>query len=281
LMEALQHQVPFPSGTMNLYARGLRIDSWRGVHTVSHGGLWPGYRTEFLRAPSHDCSVIAITNRGDADPAALAHQVLDVLLEGKPDIHPVAALPPRMTLEPMAGRWIEPDSGMTLDIRIQENGDLAAVSYGTTVHPMPAPDGRLAVTHGTVLLAIRAIAEDRLEIEQDAGHTKVWRRVAATGALPSGLDGVYHSPEMACHWTISTQDGSTCVHVEGPLLRATTWNTEPVETDVVRVLVPGILSQSWFDVRLLREQDRVSGLQVNTGRLRNVVFDRVDDSHAR
>lgn len=49
--EALATQAPFTGGAMNLYARGLRIDTWRGVRTVSHGGLWPGYRTEFLRVP--------------------------------------------------------------------------------------------------------------------------------------------------------------------------------------------------------------------------------------
>jgi D-aminopeptidase len=278
LTDALQVQAPFPNGVMNRYARGLRIDTWRGVRTVSHGGLWPGYRTEYLRAPSLDCSIIAICNTGAADPAALAHQVLDVLLEGKPDIHPVAPLPSRATLEPLAGRWIEYDSCTTLDIAVEESGALAVTSWGSVLHPTPTKDGRLAVTHGTILLAIRPIDTDILEIEQDAGHTARWHRVAAEAVLPEDLPGRYESPEMAACWTIAATPDGMQVRVDGPLLRGTTWTLEAVEGDVFRVLVPGILARAWFDVRLRRGSNgAVVGLQVNSSRLRNVIYQRVAD----
>jgi CubicO group peptidase (beta-lactamase class C family) len=281
LPEALQVQTPFPSGVINLYARGLRIDTWRGVRTVSHGGLWPGYRTEYLRVPSVNCSIIAISNTGAADPAVLAHRVLDVLLEGRPDVHAMPPPPPQATLAPLTGRWIEDVSGMTLDIAVEEDGALAVTSWGAVVHPEPAADGRLAVTHGTILLAIRPISADALEIEQDAGHTATWRRVAADASLPKDLSGSYESPEMASVWTFDSGADGVRVRVDGPLLRGTTWAVEPVEGDVFRVLVPGILARAWFDVRLRRDAGgKVIGLQVNSSRLRNVIYQLVAEPAA-
>ncbi|MDR3538678.1 MAG: serine hydrolase [Acetobacteraceae bacterium] len=276
LAEALETQVAFPTGVMNRYARGLRVDTWRGVRTVSHGGLWPGYRTEFLRAPARGCSVIAITNTGAADPAVLAHRVLDVLLDGAPDVHPVPALPPRATLTPLAGRWIERDAGMTLDIAVLADGSLAVTTGGATVLPLPAPDGRLAVTHGTILLAIRMRDDGTLEVEQDAGHVGVWHRVAPGATLPEGLAGVYESREMASRWTFDGTPEEMRVHVDGPLARGSSWAVEPVEGDLVRLIVPGILARAWYDVRVVRDASgRVTGLRVNTNRLRDVRYERV------
>jgi len=92
LADALATQAPFSNGAVNLYARGQVVRDYRGVRTVGHGGLWPGYRTEFLRAPAEDITVIVIANRADADPNLLAHQVLDLLLDARPGAAPAPAL---------------------------------------------------------------------------------------------------------------------------------------------------------------------------------------------
>ena len=64
--------------------------------------------------------------------------------------------------------------------------------------------------------------------------------------------------------------------VEGPLARGARWAVEPVEGDLVRVIVPGILARAWYHARLRRGPDGgVTGLVVNTGRLRDVVYERV------
>ena len=36
----------------------------RGVRTIGHDGLWPGYKTSFVRIPDHDAAVICISNDG-------------------------------------------------------------------------------------------------------------------------------------------------------------------------------------------------------------------------
>jgi CubicO group peptidase (beta-lactamase class C family) len=272
VVKGLETQTEFSSGVTNLYARGLRIDHWRGLRTVSHGGLWPGYRTEFLRVPSRGCTVIAITNTGAADPAVFAHKVLESLLEGS--LPPVPAAPVCAALEPLTGRWIEPRSGTTLEIAVDDDGALAVTAGGATVHPEPAADGRLTVTHGTILIAIRRLEDGTLEIEQDAGHTAIWHRAVPGATLPEGLDGTYQSLEMASLWTI----GGSEVKVEGPLVRGASWTIEPIEGDLVRIIVPGILARAWFDVRITRGPGgAVTGLLVSSNRLRDVRYERLSD----
>ncbi|HKN74758.1 MAG TPA: serine hydrolase domain-containing protein [Candidatus Acidoferrum sp.] len=68
------------SGKVLDYAKGLHIADYRGLHTVSHGGSWGGYRAELLRFPEHHFSVACLCNRGDANPTKRAVQVADIYL---------------------------------------------------------------------------------------------------------------------------------------------------------------------------------------------------------
>ena len=93
LANALATMTPFNNGQPNTYARGLRIKLHRGVRTIGHDGLWPGYKTSFVRIPDHDAAVICISNDATSDPHDLAFQVVDALIEGRPGVHAVRPMP--------------------------------------------------------------------------------------------------------------------------------------------------------------------------------------------
>jgi CubicO group peptidase (beta-lactamase class C family) len=76
----IQEQGKLDSGKVLDYAKGLFIADYRGLHTVSHGGSWGGYRAELLRFPEQHFSVACLCNRGDANPTRRAHQVADIYL---------------------------------------------------------------------------------------------------------------------------------------------------------------------------------------------------------
>jgi CubicO group peptidase (beta-lactamase class C family) len=76
----LQERGKLNSGKVLDYAKGLRIADYRGLHTVSHGGSWGGYRAELLRFPDQHFSVACLCNRGDANPSRRAVQVADIYL---------------------------------------------------------------------------------------------------------------------------------------------------------------------------------------------------------
>lgn len=61
------------------YARGIVIGSYRGQKTVSHGGVFAGYRAELIRFPEQRLSVIMLCNRSDAMPTKKSLKIVDIL----------------------------------------------------------------------------------------------------------------------------------------------------------------------------------------------------------
>src|SRR5438445_611426 len=78
----IQEQGKLNNGKVLDYAEGLFIQDYRGLHTVSHGGSWGGYRAELLRFPEQHFSVACLCNLGSARPSNRAHRVADVYLAG-------------------------------------------------------------------------------------------------------------------------------------------------------------------------------------------------------
>jgi CubicO group peptidase (beta-lactamase class C family) len=76
----IQERGKLTNGKVLDYAKGLRLEDYRGLHTVSHGGSWGGYRAELLRFPDQHFSVACLCNVGNAGPSRRARQVADIYL---------------------------------------------------------------------------------------------------------------------------------------------------------------------------------------------------------
>jgi CubicO group peptidase (beta-lactamase class C family) len=76
----IQERGKLNNGKVLDYAKGLRLQDYRGLHTVSHGGSWGGYRAELLRFPDQHFSVACLCNVGNAGATRRAHQVADIYL---------------------------------------------------------------------------------------------------------------------------------------------------------------------------------------------------------
>src|SRR5712671_1379101 len=76
----IQERGKLNNGKVLDYAKGLRLQDYRGLQTVSHGGAWGGYRAELLRFPEQHFSIACLCNVGNANPTKRAHEVADVYL---------------------------------------------------------------------------------------------------------------------------------------------------------------------------------------------------------
>ena len=270
LANALTTMTPFNNGQPNTYARGLRIKMHRGVRTVGHDGLWPGYKTSFVRIPDHDAAVICISNDATSDPYDLAFQVVDALVEGKPGVHAVPPMPP---LERLPGRYLNRDTGATVDVAIDKAGRVTACTYGVAFTAVPTADGGLATSRGSADFTMWLASDDVLEIERDAGMRETLHRVTSNAALPADLPGRYQNPDLASTWTISIDETGMSLHVAGPLRNAGPWAIEPIEGDFIRIITPMPLFRAWLDVRVLRDaRGGITGLHVDGSRARNLLF---------
>jgi CubicO group peptidase (beta-lactamase class C family) len=270
LANALTTMTPFSNDQPNTYARGLRVKMHRGVRTIGHDGLWPGYKTSFVRIPDHDAAVICISNDATSDPHDLAFQVVDALVEGKPGVH---AIPPMPPVELLPGRYLNRDTGATADVTLDEAGRVTACTHGVAFTTIPTGDGRLATSRGSADFTMQLVAEDVLDVERDAGMHETLRRVSGNAELPADLPGRYHNADMAATWTIGTGETGMTLHVAGPLLIAARWEIEAIEGDFIRIVSPTPLFRAWLDGRVLRDAGgRISGLHIDGGRVRNLFF---------
>ena len=80
LLRELQTRGVLNNGKTINYALGLQLTEYRGLPVVEHGGALFGYRTELLRFPKQNFSVICLCNLATSDPGTKAHQIADIYL---------------------------------------------------------------------------------------------------------------------------------------------------------------------------------------------------------
>jgi CubicO group peptidase (beta-lactamase class C family) len=75
-------------GTLNngeelTYASGLGVTTYKGLQIIKHGGSMVGYRSEMIRFPEAQFSVILLANRADANPTRMAYKIADLFLKNE------------------------------------------------------------------------------------------------------------------------------------------------------------------------------------------------------
>ena len=253
---ALQTTTAFPHGPVNRYALGLELEDWRGLQLMSHGGLWPGYKTAFLRIPEKRLTVIVIANNAKLDPHHMALQVLEAALDGDPSLKPA---PPAFDHSGMTGTWLCESEGLSLDIA----GDATGRMHGVPFALVPTADGRMSARRGGFPFQAAPPVDGVMEVEFDAGHRALFRRAALIP--PPALDGAWHCAELAAEWRIV--DG--VVHALGPIRRGTPWSITALGPRHLRVAIPSSLYEGWADVVLAPDGQ---SLMVNASRARGLVF---------
>lgn len=121
-------------GTPVRYAMGLsRTPDARGRDAIHHGGGIFGFVSETRYYPAEDLYVVVLVNTtGNLSPAALAGEMVDIILPPKP----VAQRPFTGDASALAGTYTGPGRGrpMTVTVAAAESGVTASINDG---RPMP------------------------------------------------------------------------------------------------------------------------------------------------
>ena len=81
IIQKMQEEGILNNGEGSGYAFALNIGSYNGLKTVGHGGSLAGYRSQLLRFPEQQFSVVILANRSDANPSGKALQIADIFLQ--------------------------------------------------------------------------------------------------------------------------------------------------------------------------------------------------------
>ena len=260
---------PFNNGAPTAYGFGLALERYRGLMAVGHGGLLPGFRTEFLRIPQRRLAIVVIANVDAIDPYATARQIADVLLEGDKEVEPLVATRPKAA---WAGRWADATNGTVVDLKI-EGGVLFADMWGGWTRLRPLPGGRWKALRGVFDLTLR-FRDDGIEADLGAGTVHRLTRVGRIKTKTEAYVGQWRSDELDANYAIAKDRQGLFASVRGPAGSAGPWRLEPVAADFF--LMRGAAGPFPFTatLRFIRKGAKANGFTASAARARNFLFRR-------
>ncbi len=258
-------------------ASALVLGRHRGLPTVEHGGADAAYRSMALRFPEQRLSVVLLGNAGNLDTASLTRRVAEIYLQGTPGLAPPPSFAPEVVLPPGAlSAYLgscEMRPGFVLNFTdIQGQLHVQATGQPRFAMFVSAPDSFFTEAFE---------ASVRFDAPAADGHaaSATWRQGGSDLPLrrvlphvpqpPEALQscvGLYYSEELATLYELSMGHGQLQLrHPRG------TFELKALADDLFAV--EGFLGT----MRLQRNTEKVcTGLVVNTGRLRQLKFQRVN-----
>jgi D-aminopeptidase len=271
LSAALCNRVPLAAGCDSPYAYGLEYGQLDGLTTLGHGGLWPGYRSEFLLLPEARLAVVVLSNDGGNNPYKVARELARLVL-GKA----AASLARSDAAAALVGTWLNAEHGQLFDLSMQ-GGRLMAQQWGVSFELQQQADGRWLPLRGAYEFQLQGKADGELALDIGAGRIVGCRRVAERSALPPGLAGSYGCEDLQAHWRIEADDsGGLQLWAEGPLLKTQqAWTLHGLDGDLIELRAAGYWMLSSQLLRLRRDAaGTVCGFEVDSSRIKGLRFQR-------
>jgi D-aminopeptidase len=266
---------PLVGGHANKYRRGVQADDLRGLATIGHGGLWPGYRTEFLRVPQADLTVVVIANLGSIDPWRQARAIANLALEGDKRLKPAPLPITEAEIRPLAGTWFNAQEPSLFEVAWR-NGEATVIQNGLPFGLGRRADGWLAAERGSFEFALKPGRPGRARVDLGAGRVLTFKKLGRRKSVPAAIAGTYVSADSGATWEIKRSGETWAASVSGPLIAGgPAWPVRGIDADTVEIETPG----NWMAVtqlaHLVRDRPgRVVALDVSTGRIKKMRFER-------
>jgi len=283
MVDELQRRGRLNDNSQIDYAQGLYVTEYRGVREVSHGGSTAGYQTFLGRWPDERLSVAILCNTTGTSPEAYAHQVVDLLLDGRlaqrAAVKTIAV--PAGTLDALAGTYREPATDAVM--RVSPGADGKTLRMGgqivapSAVGVLSNADGSRTFTAsvpGTTPEAWPAAGSSPRVVERAPNaKPRTWQWQAPFSPSVGELQayaGDYSCDELGVTYTF---------YVDGPQLRLRFRPAQRV------ALVPAYLDAFEGDGNVYRftrdAGGAVTGLQIYAGRVRHLGFVRLRPPDSR
>ena len=254
------------------YAFGITHGTYRGVPTIGHGGSDAGYRAAFLRFPEQRFGVSVLCNVV-TNPSQFAQRVADVYLADSLKPQASAPTPENQPEIPLPADQVARLAGLYWNDK--EYQSMRFVAEGDKLFGMPGTqkralksvgNGRFVVAAGPgpqFVFDLTAAIGQRVTVEGQ-GTTDVLERAEPFKPTAEQLQefaGAYRSDEIEAVYRMMLRDGALRLE----RLKSQPSTLDPVVTDTFTAQ-PGT-------IRFTRDASgRVTGFQLNAGRIRNVRF---------
>ncbi len=282
MVKQLHTQGVLNDGEQIEYAFGLSVSDYRGLKVVQHSGGDAGYRSHLMRFPEQHFSVAILGNVSILNPSELAKRVADVYLaDAFLEDEAEQATPIELSiqeLENKAGIYYNAGQVQTRRLEMREDKLVMVVGPGLQVAPL-AKDLFQVVAFPQAKLKFETAADGTLQMHEMMGNAKPVIYAAVTSVSPTVKElatyaATYHSPELDVNYGVALQEGQL-------VLRRQKYGASQLQPTFVDGftgdLVPGTGSAGGLDITFDRDdEDRVLGLRLSAGRIRNLWFSRQD-----
>lgn len=264
------------------YAFGLDVDEYRGLPMVAHSGGFVGFRTDTIRFPEQQFSVVVYCNRADADPGTRSRQVAELYLADlmEPDKTPEPASSTdtekaevsSARLKTLAGHYWNEKRRTAWEIELTDSKLFLVLSDEDRFELNPQTDSRWTIEGPSFDAEMRfeAIGENRLQMSflmEGADEPRLFARFTPREPTPQELEayaGIYYSEELGVPYTLGVEDGSLSFSI----VRHETHRLEPLFDEIFS-------TDEYGTFEFQRGADGgVTGFALDAGRVRNLQFDR-------
>jgi CubicO group peptidase (beta-lactamase class C family) len=267
LIEQMYTSGRFNNGDEIGYGFGLFVSSYRGLPVISHGGAWAGYRSELMRFPEQQCSIICLANLGSMSPSQLVKQVADIYLaevlakESDQSAEDVTVV----DLSPYTGFYQNPRTRSIFELKISEGEPIALVS-GYPMKLAPSGERQWRVTNVPYVIHLDLSGESADTRFTMSNEFSRWRPetyhkldTSTVGASLNEAEGTYRSDELDTLYTLS---------VDGEQLSLKVGMAAPVP---LQHICRDTFLYGPFTLELIRDaNNRISAIDVCGDRVRSV-----------
>ena len=219
IFDQMADPMPYNNGTAARYGMGLQRWDNRGQTAISHGGLLPGFRTEFTRYPALGLSIIITCNIDALDPHDKARRIADIYLGDR--LRPMPAPPVAAEMIAHLGLYQDQTNGGLMEI-VWEDDEPRAGVYGGKFPLVQYEAGVFEFMHGVYDMQLRFDAgADRINATV-SGTPHDFTRVSVDTPQPGDLDacvGKYRSDELSADMLVRRSDTGLELRIQGELGR--------------------------------------------------------------
>lgn len=279
IIDKMHEEGMLNNGKSSGYAYALQNGTYKGLKTVSHGGALAGYRSQLMRFPEQNFSVIILANRGDANPTRMSYEVADILLKDEflPEEKKTTEKPKETvintdqeySLNQLVGNY-EVQVGMVLEISIKNDSLLVYQNWNGSKYNIAQKQGNTYEIPGVAALNFTFSELDdnstQLLTVLQNGNSSKWNRKKQTDISNLNLDqytGNFYSEEIDATYRFFTEENT---------LKLKMPNNKPFEL----VLYDTHVFTSDGDVlEFQQENGKITGFNLDAGRVQNLKFEKI------
>lgn len=248
------------------YALGIRNNSHRGLKRYSHTGGHEGFSTQLSYYPDHDLGIILISNfggRGSISSARIAEFLLEEHMTSPKDYSDETVDIENDKLQEFTGLYLASTENQTMTVSMAEG----SLSLGGQTKLLPTSPNTFRINGRDGHIKIDALPNGKPQLTMVNSNSKeVYNRVKSWSPGIDELsvfEGKYWSDELETVYHLIIKDEQLTIEHR--------WLGELVLEPVMKNLFK---TSRGFYVNFTRNENEVSGLNINSGRTLNVFFQR-------